>query len=232
MIHTALLSLLIFSFTIVHSQKPVVDSFPKIATVDVTVTNMQMKPQKGEEVVFKGEKTGTLVTGFSNTAGKIKIKLPQGDNYVVSLKSISDSTKYAIVSVPTLGEDEYFTDPFFVTIKFQLARSYRLDNVHFDVDKATLRPDSYEQLTDLFEYLERHSDIKVEIAGHTDNTGGDAHNLKLSQDRANTIRNYLLKKGIKPAQVTAKGYGASDPVADNGTEEGKQLNRRTEVRIL
>ncbi len=232
MIRTALLLLFISFYTIALSQKPVIDSFPRIATVDVTVTNMQMKPQKGEEVVFKGEKTDTLITGFSNAAGKIKIKLPQGDNYVVSLKNISDSTKYAVVSVPTLAEDEYFTDPFIVTIKFQLARSYRLDNVHFDVDKATLRSDSYEQLTDLFEYLQRHPGIKIEIAGHTDNTGAAAHNLKLSQDRANAIRNYLLKKGIKATQVTAKGYGATDPVADNATEEGRQLNRRTEVRIL
>lgn len=232
MLRTALTLAFTSFFTIIYSQKPVVDSFPQVATVNVTVTNMQMKPQKGEEVLFRGEKTGKIISGFSNAAGKLQLKLPQGDNYIVSLKALSDTTKYAMVSVPTLAQDEYFTDPYTVTIKFQLARSYTLDNVHFDVDKATLRPDSYEQLADLFEYLQRHPEIKVEIAGHTDNTGTDAHNLKLSQDRANTIRNYLLKKGIKPTQVTAKGYGATDPVADNSTEEGKQLNRRTEVRIL
>ncbi|NOT51832.1 MAG: OmpA family protein [Chitinophagaceae bacterium] len=226
------LHLLFISLTTANAQQPVTDSFPRIATVNVTVTNMQLKPQKGEEVIFKGERTDTLIRGFSNAAGKIKIMLPPDDKYTVSLKAISDSTKYAVVSIPALAEDEYFTDPYTVTIKFELARKYRLDNVHFDVDKATLRPDSYEQLTDLFEYLQRHPEIKVEIAGHTDNTGTDAHNLKLSQDRANTIRNYLLKKGIKPTQVTAKGYGAGDPVADNGTEEGRQLNRRTEVRVL
>jgi OmpA-OmpF porin, OOP family len=227
-----ILLLLFISLTRANAQKPAIDSFPRIATCNVTVTNLQMKPQKGEEVIFRGEKTDTLIRGFSNAAGKIKIMLPPGDKYIVSLKAISDSTKYAVVSIPTLGEDEYFTDPYSVNIKFELARSYRLDNVHFDIDKATLRPGSYEQLTDLFEYLQRHPEIKVEIAGHTDNTGAAAHNLKLSQDRANTIRNYLLKKGIKATQVTAKGYGANDPVADNDTEEGRQLNRRTEVRIL
>ncbi|MEK7224994.1 MAG: OmpA family protein [Bacteroidota bacterium] len=228
-------TLLLLSFTAytsANAQKPAMDSFPRIATVDVLVTNMQLKPQKGEEVIFRGDKNGAVITGFSNASGKLKVMLPPGDNYQVSLKCISDTTRYAIVAVPALKEDEYFTAPFTVNIKFQLARSYRLDNVHFDVDKASLRPDSYTQLTELFEYLQRHPDIKVEIAGHTDNTGGDAHNLKLSQDRANTIRNYLLKKGIKPTQVTAKGYGTAYPVADNATEEGKQLNRRTEVRIL
>jgi len=193
---------------------------------------MKGVPQKGEEVIFRGEKTGRIISFISGAGGKIKAAIPPGDDYNVSLKCISDTTKYAIISVPELGEDEYFTEPFTVNIKFELARSYRLDNVHFDTDKATLRPDSYKQLTELLEYLQRHPDIKIEIAGHTDNTGGDAHNLKLSQDRANTIRNYLLKKGIKPAQVTAKGYGSSVPVADNSTEAGKQMNRRTEVRVL
>ena len=217
--------------TMAHAQTPVVDSFPRIATVNVTVTNMQLKPQKGEEVIFRGDRTGTVVKGYSNAAGKIKVLLPPGDDYQVSLTCISDTTRYAVVSVPALAKDEYFTDPWIVTIKFQLARTYRLDNVHFDIDKATLRSDSYQQLTELYEYLERHPDIKVEIAGHTDNTGTATHNLKLSQDRANTIRGWLLKKGIKPAQVTAKGYGANEPVADNTNEEGRQLNRRTEVRI-
>ena len=226
-----ILLLLLSGFNLMAAQKPAVNSFPRVATVNVTVTNMQMKPQKGEEVIFRGEKSDTVIKGFSNAAGKIKIMLPPGDNYVVSLNAISDSIKYAVVAIPSLGEDEYFTDPYFVNIKFQLARSYRLDNVHFDINKATLRPGSYEQLNDLLEYLQHHPEIKVEIAGHTDNTGAEAHNLKLSQDRANTIRNYLLKKGIKPTQVTAKGYGATDPVADNSTEEGRQLNRRTEVRI-
>jgi len=204
----------------------------KNATAKVTVTNMQLKPQKGEEVIFHGTKSDTIIKGYSDAAGKLTVSLPQGDDYIVGLKAISDTTKYAMVKVPMLKEDEYFSDPFIVTIKFQLARSYRLDNVHFDVDKATLRPDSYSQLNELLEYLQRHPEIKIEIAGHTDNTGNDAHNLALSQDRSNAIKNYLVKKGIKATQVTAKGYGSKQPVADNATEDGRQLNRRTEVRIL
>jgi outer membrane protein OmpA-like peptidoglycan-associated protein len=226
-----LLFFLLFSVTLI-AQNNKSDSLAKVAPVEITVTNMKGVPQKGEEVIFRGEQTGRIISFISGAGGKIKATIPPGDNYNVSLKCISDTTKYAVISVPELGEDEYFTDPFTVTIQFELARSYQLDHVHFDIDKATLRPDSYKQLTELLEYLQRHPDIKIEIAGHTDNTGGDAHNLKLSQDRANTIRNYLLKKGIKPVQVTAKGYGSSVPVADNNTDTGKQMNRRTEVRIL
>ncbi len=204
----------------------------KMATVDVTVTDMQLKPKSGEAVLFRGEKTGKHFTCYSEKDGKGKQLLPPGDTYHVSLKGINDTTKYAIINVPALGPDEFFTEPFWVNIKFEPARSYKLDNVHFDVDKASLRQSSYAQLNELFDYLQHHPDIIAEIAGHTDNTGTAAHNLKLSQDRANTIRNYLLKKGIKADRLSAKGYGATEPVADNSTEQGKQLNRRTELRIL
>jgi outer membrane protein OmpA-like peptidoglycan-associated protein len=231
MLRTALF-LLFANFSIAQAQKPSVDSFPKVATVNVTVTDMKAKPRKGEEVIFRGQKTGKIFSGLSDAAGKLKQILPPGDSYNVSVKSISDTTKYTIITVPALAEDEYFTDPFWVNIKFDPPKHYRLDNVHFDTDKATLRPDSYEQLKELLEYLQHHEEIKIEIAGHTDNVGTDAHNLKLSQDRANTIRNYLISKGIKATRLTAKGYGASVPVADNSTEEGRQLNRRTEVKVL
>jgi len=215
-----------------QQQKPVSDSFQKMATVNVTVTDMKARPRKGEEVIFRGENTGKNFSGLSDAAGKIKQILPPGDRYHVSVKNISDTTKYTIITVPALAEDEYFTEPFWVNIKFEPPRHYRLDNVHFDFDKATLRPDSYVQLKELLEYLQRHDEVKIEIGGHTDNIGSDIHNLNLSQQRANTIRNYLIGKGINATSLKAKGYGASVPVADNSTEEGRQLNRRTEIKIL
>ena len=208
------------------------DTTARVAPVEVTITDLKGNPKKGEEVLFRSEKTGKVISLISGTGGKIKTTVPPGDTYTVSLKCISDTTKYYQLTIPGLADDEYFSEPFWVNIKFELARSYRLDNVHVDVDKATLRLEPYKQLTQLLEFLQRQPDTKVEIAGHTDNTGGDTHNLKLSQDRANTIRSYLLNKGIKATQVTAKGYGSSLPVADNNTEDGRQLNRRTEVRIL
>ncbi len=234
MSRTILLLLLFILTDTAHAkqQKPLSDSLPKKAIVNATVTDMKHKPRKGEEVIFRGENTGKIFSGLSDAAGKIKQLLPPGDSYHVSVKSISDTTQYTIITVPTLAEDEYFTEPFWVNIKFEPPHHYRLDNVHFDFDKATLRPDSYAQLTELLEYLQRHDEIKIEIAGHTDNIGANAHNLKLSQERANTIRNYLTGKGIKATRLTAKGYGATEPLADNSTEEGRQLNRRTEVRIL
>ncbi len=209
-----------------------VDTPSRMAIVNVSVNDLKAGPRKGEEVLFRGEKSGRTFSGITDASGKYKQVLPPGDNYHVSVKSISDTTKYMILAVPILEADEYFTEPFWVNVKFDPPRKYRLDHVHFDVDKASLRPDSFSQLGELLAYLERHEDIRIEIAGHTDNTGTAPHNLQLSQARANTIVSYLTGKGIKPSRLLAKGYGAEQPVADNATEKGKQLNRRTEVRIL
>jgi OOP family OmpA-OmpF porin len=74
--------------------------------------------------------------------------------------------------------------------------------------------------------------MKVEVAGHTDNVGTDAYNLKLSQGRATAVRDYFVSQGVPSSQLTVKGYGESDPIADNNTDEGRERNRRSELRIL
>lgn len=229
--HKYLLLLLLPCYCMQLNAQPA-DSLARQASVNVTVTSMKGQPRKGEEIIFRGEKTGRLLSGVSPASGKFSIQLPPGDTYIISVKSVTDTAIYSKISVPELGPDEYFSEPYWVNIKYDPARKYRLDNVHFDTDKSSLRPESFVQLKELLEYLQRHEDIRIEIAGHTDNVGGDAHNLKLSQERANTIRTYLIGKGIPAARITAKGYGAGEPVADNATEEGRQLNRRTEVRFL
>jgi outer membrane protein OmpA-like peptidoglycan-associated protein len=193
---------------------------------------MSGKPSKGEQILFKSETTAKTVSGLSDAMGRFSLQLPIGDKYIITVKSLTDTTKYGAINIPALPSDESYTEPFKVNVKFEAARTYTLDNVHFDFGKATIRPESFTELGELVSYLKNKDDIKVEIAGHTDNVGKDADNLKLSQQRAEAIRNYVLKKGIHPARIIAKGYGAAEPIADNDTDEGRQLNRRTEVRIL
>lgn len=208
------------------------DSLKKTALVDVQVTNTRNQPLRGELVIFRGERSGQIISGSTDAAGKLRQILPPGDRYHVSVKRIADTTKYTILEVPVLAEDEFFTEPFWVNVKMDFSRPFRLEHVYFDVDKASLRPESYQQLGELFSYLKERPDIRVEIAGHTDNTGSPEHNLQLSQDRARAILQYLAGKGIAANRLQAKGYGATVPVADNETEAGRQKNRRTEVRIL
>ena len=107
-----------------------------------------------------------------------------------------------------------------------------LNNIFFQSGKAELTETSMIELDNLYQLLKDNADIKVEISGHTDNVGNKADNLRLSQDRASVVVNAIIKKGIDPSRLTAKGYGDSQSIAANDTDEHKQMNRRTEFKIL
>lgn len=107
-----------------------------------------------------------------------------------------------------------------------------LEGVNFDFDKATLRQEDVSDLDKNVEALKAWGDVNIEVAGHTDSMGSDAYNMKLSQRRAEAVRNFLISRGVAADRLTAKGYGESQPVADNATEEGRFKNRRVELAPL
>jgi OOP family OmpA-OmpF porin len=107
-----------------------------------------------------------------------------------------------------------------------------LEGVNFASDSANLLPPALVVLDRVAASLKAWPDVRVEVAGHTDSTNTEAYNQKLSERRAETVRNYLISQGVAAAQLTAKGYGESMPIADNGTREGRQRNRRVELRTL
>ena len=109
-----------------------------------------------------------------------------------------------MITIPALQPGESFQDPFKVNIQFEPARLYTLNNVHFDIGKPTLRQESYTQLDEIAEYMKWKDTDKFEIGGHTDNVGSETDNLKLSQQRADAVRNYLLKKGIPSGRIIGK----------------------------
>ncbi|MCK6507976.1 OmpA family protein [Myxococcota bacterium] len=107
------------------------------------------------------------------------------------------------------------------------------DKIFFQTNKSTIKPESFALLDELVAILVKHPEVKkVEIAGHTDSQGNDASNLKLSDGRANAVMKYFTDKGIDAARLVAKGYGETQPLADNATEDGRGTNRRVEFRIL
>ena len=107
-----------------------------------------------------------------------------------------------------------------------------LQNIQFEYNSSALTDDSQHGIQMLTEFLQRNLDLRVELAGHTDNVGTESYNLKLSEERAETVRNALIANGIEESRLTAKGYGASQPMAPNDTEEHRALNRRTEMIII
>jgi outer membrane protein OmpA-like peptidoglycan-associated protein len=104
-----------------------------------------------------------------------------------------------------------------------------LEGVNFDFDKSDIRPEDRAKLDQDVATLKEWGDVKVEVAGHTCNIGTDDYNLGLSQRRAESVRNYLIDKGVPADRLTARGYGESQPVADNATDAGRIQNRRVEL---
>lgn len=102
----------------------------------------------------------------------------------------------------------------------------------FDVDKATLKDEAKANIDKLAVILKKYPDTNVLIEGHTDATGTEEHNLELSRERAQSVSNYLAQLGVDPARFTATGYGESQPIAPNDTQEGRQQNRRVELAVM
>lgn len=101
--------------------------------------------------------------------------------------------------------------------------------INFDTAKATIKPDSSKQLDDVAAALKSAPELKLEVAGHTDNVGDAAANQKLSEARARSVMDALVKRGIAANRLSAKGYGQSKPIADNRSEDGRAKNRRVEL---
>jgi len=107
---------------------------------------------------------------------------------------------------------------------------WTLENVLFDYDKSVIKAEAYPLLNDVVTILKKNSAMEVELKGHTDNIGSKAYNMGLSKRRANAVKAYLTKKGIAESRMTTKGFGFSKPVALNGTDFGRALNRRVEIQ--
>jgi len=110
------------------------------------------------------------------------------------------------------------------------AGCWTLDNVLFDYDKSVIKSQGYPLLDEVVVILEKNPAMSIELQGHTDNVGGKEYNMALSMRRANAVAKYLVNKGILRNRLATTGFGFEKPVALNGTEFGRSLNRRVEIR--
>jgi outer membrane protein OmpA-like peptidoglycan-associated protein len=110
--------------------------------------------------------------------------------------------------------------------------SMTINNLFFELNKATLTPESEPELKRIVSVLNENKSLVIEISGHTDNTGSDEFNNKLSLERADAVRTYLVSAGVDGKRINTKGYGKTKPKESNDTEEGRAANRRVEFVIL
>jgi outer membrane protein OmpA-like peptidoglycan-associated protein len=104
-------------------------------------------------------------------------------------------------------------------------------DVLFDVNSAVLKPGSYTEINRVANVLVQYPQTNIQIAGHTDSTGSETYNQELSESRAMSVKNALVNQGVSPERMRAIGFGEGQPIADNSTEAGRQLNRRVVVTI-
>ena len=106
-----------------------------------------------------------------------------------------------------------------------------MDNVLFDFDKTAVKPDGAKILDRLIAFLKENKDKRVDLEGHTDSVGTEKYNQNLSERRAASVRDYIVKGGIDKSRITTKGFGLTKPIADNKTAEGRAKNRRVEIKV-
>jgi outer membrane protein OmpA-like peptidoglycan-associated protein len=113
----------------------------------------------------------------------------------------------------------------------KVERTIILDDVLFDFDRSTIKPEAAAILDRLVAFMNENKDKKVSLSGHTDSVGTEAYNQKLSERRVGSVRDYVVKKGVPAGSISGQGFGESKPIADNKTREGRAKNRRVEIKV-
>lgn len=167
----------------------------------------------------------------SNREGEFYAVLPAFSEYALSISKQGYLFYSQNFKLKNQGKEEAL----FLLIELipiEVGQSVKLENVFFDFDSYKLQQRSFTELEKVVGFLNTNPQVEVSIEGHTDNQGSDAYNKELSSNRAQAVFEYLKTKGIAESRMRFEGFGASKPIAENTTEEGRALNRRTEMRIL
>lgn len=185
------------------------------------------------QITVTDNETSDIVGSYrpNSKTGDYLLTLIPGRNYNVTYESagflfhsenifIPDTTSYQVINKAV------------DLAPIKVGAKVVLKNIFFDFDKASLRTVSRVELNRVYNMLKTNPSLKIEISGHTDSKGSDEYNQKLSDERAKSVVKYLTEKGISADRMQAKGYGETRPVASNDTEEGRQENRRTELKII
>ena len=190
-----------------------------------------MEPVVARINLIDNDKSQVTATSISDTAGNYKLNLPSKKVYGVEI-----SAKDYLLFLENLDLKKDSSDLVihhdFTLSKVEVGVKVVLKNIFFETGKATLKPESYPELGNVIKFLTDNPTVQLEISGHTDNVGSLKTNTRLSQDRAQSVVNYLVSKGVASSRLQAKGYAFSQPIASNDTPDGRAQNRRVEFKVL
>lgn len=183
------------------------------------------------DVIDKGTNVVVATTASSDIDGTYRVRLPAKKTYMIDLRATGFLSEIKRIDVP----DNWPKDVYNLNIeliKVKIGKKVVLNNILFETGKSILTSGSFTELDRLLNIMQENAQMKIEISGHTDKTGSVTINLKLSQDRAKAVVEYLVQKGITPTRLEFRGYGSLQPVSDNATPQGRAKNRRVEFKIL
>ncbi|GAC1426276.1 MAG: hypothetical protein NVSMB67_28970 [Flavisolibacter sp.] len=206
-----------------------------VLLVSGNVYNKKTNQPLSASLIYETLPDGTVAgNGVSNpNDGSFKMVLPFDKNYSIRAKAdkfFAISENLNLDSLVKAGYKEIHKDLYLVPI--EIGQVVRLNNVFFDFDKSNLRPESFVELDRVVSLLNENAAIEIEMSAHTDNKGSDDYNFKLSDNRARSVMDYILSKGIAPSKIVSHGYGKTKPVVPNDSDENRQLNRRVEFKIM
>jgi outer membrane protein OmpA-like peptidoglycan-associated protein len=164
----------------------------------------------------------------ADTAG-YSVSVPSTRNYSVIIEAVG-----YVSTLENLSMNTYEMKALEMNFRLQpveVGTTVNLKNVLFAQAKTDILPESFPELDLVANFLKANPHLKIELSGHTDNRGVHADNVKLSQQRVNKVKEYLVQKGIDSKRIAGKGYGGVKPIASNDTEESRRMNRRVEFTI-
>jgi OOP family OmpA-OmpF porin len=217
---------------------PIVRSPEPWVTVKGKVVEKVSGKPLGAKIVYERlpDGKGLGLSQSNPETGEYEIRLPAGELYGLRAETegnISENQNLDLrdIKFDQTIEKNFNLDPIGLA-KVQENTSILLNNLFFDLEKATLRPESFPELNRIVTLMNENATMQIEIAGHTDTTGSDEYNLDLSKKRANSVASYLAGKGIDKSRMTVEFYGETKPMVSNETREGRKKNRRVEFKIL
>lgn len=216
----------------------IIEETVEIKTMRLTILKgtvkdaISLSPLEASIEIIDNEKNEVVSISKSNSAtGKYLVSLPSGKNYGIAVKAETYLFHSENFIIPEATNYQEITKDILLN-KMDIGSKIILKNIFFDYAKATLRPESFPELDRLVKLLTDFPTSRIEISGHTDNQGSLKTNQTLSENRAKSVVDYLISKGINQSRLEFKGYAYFQPIATNDTDEGRQQNRRVEFKVL